>query len=88
MKIDGWKIALFILITIDSITTAFYFKAESNPMILRIMEIFNFNLVEAMILRIFYCIPLILLLNKKWTKITFYSYIGVYIYFYYINRLL
>jgi hypothetical protein len=44
------------------------------------MDTFNLNLKGAMIFRIFYCIPFLLILNMTdWARFTFISYIGIYL---------
>lgn len=72
MKINKWTIILFLIIVIDSITTFFVFEYESNFSIVWVMELFNLNLAEAMVARVFYCLPLLFLVNLKikWSRLT------------------
>ena len=79
-KIKPWTIALFTLMLVDSIATT-YIGAESNGMILWVMDKLGLTLKGAMIIRVFYYIPFIMLLNQyayKFVKMTFIAYVSVY----------
>ena len=78
MKIKFWTIILFALIVVDSIFTV-YIGFDRNPYILWQMETFDWSLKQAMVARIFYLIPFLLVLNwKDWGRFTFFAYIGIY----------
>jgi len=79
MKLKIWTIALMILIIADSIFTV-YIGFETNDLILWIMNTLNINLKQAMILRIFALIPLIVIINHwNYSRLTFFSYVCVYV---------
>lgn len=79
MKIKPWTWMLLCLILVDSIFTV-YIGRESNPLILWTMNKFNISLSVAMIARIFYCFPLLYILNKMdFSRLTFVLYSGIYI---------
>ena len=79
MKLKPWTIGLLILIIMDSIVTS-YIGGEYNGLILWTMKTFNLTLNQAMIARIFYCLPLVMLLNyTAFSKLTVVLYIGMYV---------
>ena len=79
MKLKPWTIALLLLIVLDSIVTT-YIGTESNMLIMWTMKTFDLTLKQAMIARIFYCLPLVIALNyTDFSKITVFLYIGLYI---------
>lgn len=78
MKIKKWTIYLFLLIIADSIFTIFVGR-ESNPIILWTMNTLHLSLVWSMVIRIFYCIPFLYILNKtNFSRITVFLYLGIY----------
>lgn len=82
--INYWTIILFFLIVIDSMFTI-YIGSELNPTILSVMDLFDLNLEKAMILRVYYCLPLLFVLycvNSCYSKFTFLSYITIYMWSY------
>lgn len=74
-----WTLTLLILAIIDSITTVYIFGVENNPSILWVMDTFDINLKMAMIIRILYYIPFLVILDRtNWSRFTFFAYIGIY----------
>ncbi len=77
-NLKPWTIVLLVLIMIDSVVTS-YMGTETNALILWTMKTFGLTLNQAMIVRIFYCIPFLVVLNwKDWSKATVFCYIGLY----------
>lgn len=79
VKIYPWTIGLLLLVIVDSIVTS-YIGTERNPLILWTMEKFNLTLNQAMVVRIFYLIPFIAILNSKpnMNKFVFFLYLSIY----------
>ena len=76
--IKPWTWLLFVLIVLDSIYTIFI-GHESNPFILWVMNICNMDLEWAMVVRVFYCmIPLYIVNKYDWSRATFFCYITIY----------
>lgn len=81
MELKPWTVGLLILIIVDSIVTS-YIGTETNPLILWTMETFNLTLNQAMVARIFYCLPLVAIINyADFGKLTVICYIGLYLIF-------
>ena len=59
-----WSICLFLLIVADSLVTTYVFGAEANPYILWHMGFFGLTLGQAMALRVAYCLPFVLVLDR------------------------
>ena len=61
-----WSIILLLIIIADSIFTV-YLGTEKNPLHLWIMSTFNLTLAQAMMMRIFYLLPFVWIIDK-WYK--------------------
>ena len=74
---------LLILIIVDSIYTSHIVKLgaeEANQLILWAMNTFNWTLDTAMVMRIFFCMPFLYILNRwDWSRFTLFCYLGIYI---------
>lgn len=78
-RLKPWTVALLVLILIDSLITS-HIGSESNPLILWTMKTFGLTLDQAMIFRIIYCLPLVVLINHMdFGKITIICYVILYI---------
>jgi len=73
-----WTILLGLLLVIDCVVTLFI-GVETNTLILWVMDKYNFKLIQAMVLKLLYSIPFLLILYY-WggAKFTFFLYIGIY----------
>ena len=78
-KLKPWTIALIILLIVDSIYTVFI-GHEASFIILWVMNQFDATLNQAMVARLFYCLPFLYFLDKQtdFSKFTFFIYIGLY----------
>lgn len=73
-----WSITLLILIIADSIFTI-YLGVEKNPLHLWFMEVFNLSLFQVMILRVFYLLPFVWIIDKWYNpKYVAIAYISLY----------
>jgi hypothetical protein len=74
-----WTVALLVLILLDSIITS-HIGMETNPLIIWTMKTFDLTLNQAMVARILYCLPLVVLINHMdFGKITVLCYIAIYV---------
>ena len=67
---------LFLLIVADSLFTMYVIGAEANPYILWYMATFNLSLGQAMAMRVAYCLPFVLLIDRfsELSKVVFILY--------------
>lgn len=74
-----WSIILLLIIIADSLFTI-YIGTETNPLHLWIMSKFDLSLAQAMILRVFYLLPFVWIINKWYeAKYVVIMYISIYI---------
>jgi len=80
-SIKPWTWALLGLIILDSIFTIWW-GYEGNPLIVYTMNKFDISLIWAMVIRVFYCIIPLYIINKyDWSRFTFIFYIILYLSF-------
>lgn len=79
LKLKPWTYALIVLAIVDSIFTVMV-GSEHSFILLWVMTTFDFTLNQAMVMRIFYLVPLLYFLDKQtdFGKITFFLYIAIY----------
>jgi hypothetical protein len=78
LRLKPWTIALLILIIVDALVTI-HIGTETNPLITGTMKLLGLSLFQAMIIKIFYSLPFVYILNRTdWSKFTFFAYLGLY----------
>jgi hypothetical protein len=79
-KLKPWTICLLLLAVVDSIFTIFI-GGEHSFIILWAMSTFNWTLAQAMVMRLFYLLPLLYFLDKQTdlSKFTFLLYLLIYL---------
>ncbi len=83
LGLKPWTICLLLLILADSVYTSYIVKTgkavEGNPLIFKCMEWFGWSIDTAMIIRIFYCLPFLWILNRwDWSRFTVFCYLAIY----------
>lgn len=78
-----WSYALLVIVIADSLVT-YYIGGERNPLVLFVMERFNLSIGAAMVVRVIYCLPLVIVLDKFERRISMWTltlYLTIYLYF-------
>lgn len=78
-----WSYILLAIVVADSLVT-YYIGGERNPLILFVMEKFDLTIGAAMVVRVVYCLPLVIVLDKFEHRISMWTltlYLTVYLYF-------
>ena len=80
---NPWSYALLAIVAVDSLVT-YYIGGERNPLVLFAMEKLNLTLGTAMVVRVIYCLPLVIALDKFRRRMTMWVlmlYLVIYLYF-------
>lgn len=76
---DLWTIPLILILIADSVLTL-VIGAEASSLMLWVMKRFELSLVDAMILRLLYCLPLLYIVNRyKKARLTLTAYCTLYV---------
>ncbi len=78
-----WSYILLVIVIADSLVT-YYIGGERNPLILFVMEKFDLTLGAAMVVRVIYCLPLIIAVDRFEQKTSMWAlilYLTIYLYF-------
>jgi hypothetical protein len=78
-----WSYVLLVIIIADSLLT-YYIGGERNPVILFTMDKLGLSLGWAMIIRVFYCLPLVLIIDRFKHKMSIWAlilYLMIYFWF-------
>lgn len=79
MKHPQWTLALYLLIIADSAFTIFIGE-EASRLMLWAMRAFGINLTTAMVLRVFYMVPLLCIVDRYYQpKKVFVAYVVLYL---------
>ena len=78
-----WSYVLLLVIIVDSIVT-YYTGGERNPLILFAMERFGLTIGPAMAVRVIYCLPLVIAIDRFEQRTSMWAlllYLTIYFYF-------